>query len=101
MNYTITWKYIVERMKSKYGFAPDSTEQLSAGELERYIQGIWEELFEKKYEAETRCEHCPNLVVEDDDSWYCTRYTKYCEDIVEECNYVVGKCDNYSNFTKS
>lgn len=86
MNYTITWKYIVERMKSKYGFAPDSTEHLSMHE--RYIQVIWMELFDKKYEAETRCEHCPNLAVGDDGTWYCMKNHEDCEDVVEECNYV-------------
>lgn len=85
MKYTITWKYIVERMKSKYGFDPDSLEQLSMGELERYIQDIWMELFDKKYEAETRCEHCRNLAVEDDGTWCCDEYKKYCEDVVEGC----------------
>lgn len=90
MNYTITWKYIVERMKIKYGFGIDNTEQLSMGELERYIQDIWMELFDKKYEAETKCEHCSKFVtaIEGNEAWYCMRYRKYCEDIIEECNYV-------------
>lgn len=88
MDYTITWKYIVERMKSKYGFAPDSSEHLSMGELELYIQAIWQELFDKKYEAETKCEHCDKLTVEGDGTWYCTKYEKCCEDVVEECTYV-------------
>ena len=83
MNYTITRKYIVERMKSKYGFAPDNTEQLSMGEIELYIQAIWQELFDKKYEAEIRCERCHNLAVEDDGTWYCEEYNKCCEDAVE------------------
>lgn len=85
MDYSITWKYIVERMKSKYGFAPDNTEQLSMGEIERYIQDIWMEIFDKKYEAETCCEHCHNLSTEDDGTWYCEEYNKYCEDVAEGC----------------
>ena len=47
-NYCITWGYIVEQMKTKYGYSPESTEQMSLGEIELYIDAIWEDFVEKK-----------------------------------------------------
>ena len=52
IDYTITWAQIVERMREKFGFAPDSTEPLSMGEIEAYIEKIWDEHFEMLYEKE-------------------------------------------------
>jgi len=45
-DYSITWAYIVSRMKSKYGFSPDNEESISFGELQAYIEDIWSEYFE-------------------------------------------------------
>ena len=44
-DYSITWQYIVEKMKEKYGIQPDSTEKLSFGEIEAYLEYIWNEYF--------------------------------------------------------
>jgi len=46
-DYSITWQYIVEKMKEKYGIQPDSTEKLSFGEIEAYLEYIWNEYFDK------------------------------------------------------
>ena len=57
-DYSITWAYIVSRMESRYGFAPDNEERLSFGEIERYLSDIWTEFFEVRYaeEMETKNE---------------------------------------------
>lgn len=46
-DYSITWQYIVETMKEKYGIQPDSTEKFSMREIEAYIETIWEEYVDK------------------------------------------------------
>ena len=55
-DYTINWKYIVDKMEEKFGLKPDSTEKLSMGDIQRKIEKIWEEyvdiLDEKYAEAE-------------------------------------------------
>lgn len=55
-DYSINWKYIVDKMEEKFVLKPDSTEKLSMGEIERKIEKIWGEyvdILEKKYaEAE-------------------------------------------------
>lgn len=51
-DYTIAWAYIVSRMESRYGFAPDNEEHLSFGEIERYLSDIWTEFFEVRYAEE-------------------------------------------------
>ncbi len=55
-DYTLNWKYIVDKMEEKFGLKPDSTEKLSMGEIERKIEEIWVEyvdILDKKYtEAE-------------------------------------------------
>ena len=42
-DYSITWGYIVERMKTRYGIRVDSTERFSMGEIEAYLEDIWSE----------------------------------------------------------
>lgn len=59
MDYSITWKYIVEAMKSKYGFAPDNTERLSYGELKAYMDGIWDDWYELCEKVEAAREGLP------------------------------------------
>lgn len=53
IDYTITWDYIVSRMESKFGLRSDNTEPLSFGEIEKYIEDIWKEYFDKLYEYES------------------------------------------------
>ena len=50
-NYFITWKYIVEQMESKFGISPNNTELFSMGELEAYINDIWDDFFNNINEA--------------------------------------------------
>ena len=52
VDYCITWSYIVERMGTKYGFYPNNTEKLSMGEIEKYLNDIWNEFFEMKLAEE-------------------------------------------------
>lgn len=54
MDYLITWSYLVSRMESKYGFAPDNEEKMSFGELEKYLRSIWAEFFEIKHGEEKK-----------------------------------------------
>ena len=46
MDYSITWAYIVKRMKSKFGISIESEEKFSFGEIQKYIDDIWNEYFE-------------------------------------------------------
>ena len=46
-DYTITWKYLVDKMKEKYGINPDSTERYSFGEIEYKLECIRTEYFDK------------------------------------------------------
>jgi hypothetical protein len=39
-------------MESLYGLKPDDEKRFSFGEIERYIQYIWQEFFEIKYREE-------------------------------------------------
>lgn len=51
-DYSINWKYIVDKMEEKFGLKPDSTEKLSMGEIDRKIEEIWGEyvdILDKKY----------------------------------------------------
>lgn len=52
-DYSITWQYIVEKMKEKYGIQPDSTEKFSFGEIKAYLECIWDEYFDKLYYNES------------------------------------------------
>lgn len=51
-DYTITWGYIVSRMESLFGFKPDDESRISFGEVERFINAIWKEYFEIRYNEE-------------------------------------------------
>ena len=55
-DYSLNWKYIVDKMEEKFGLKPDSTEKLSMGDIQRKIEKIWVEyvdiLDEKYAEAE-------------------------------------------------
>lgn len=51
-DYTITWQYLVEKMKEKYDIQLNSTERFSFGEIEYKLGCIWREYvdsFNKKY----------------------------------------------------
>lgn len=52
VDYGITWQYIVEKMRNKYDIAPNSTEKFSFGEIEGYLEKIWDEYFNMLYEQE-------------------------------------------------
>lgn len=43
-DYTITWQYLIEKMKEKYGISPDSTERFSLGEIEYKLECILYEM---------------------------------------------------------
>ena len=44
-DFSITWGYIVARMESWFGFAPNDDEPMSFHELERYLEKIWGEFY--------------------------------------------------------
>jgi len=46
-DYSITWEYICARMKEKFGIPTDDTEKFSFGEIERYLECIWDEYVDK------------------------------------------------------
>ena len=46
-DYSITWEYICVRMKEKFGIPTDDTEKFSFGEIERYLECIWDEYVDK------------------------------------------------------
>ena len=52
MDYSLTWAYIVEQMREKYGIKIDSTEHFSKREITKYIEGIWDEYFEQIHRQE-------------------------------------------------
>lgn len=43
---SITWNYIVQRMKDKFGINIDNDEKLSMSEIQAYIDDIWDEYVE-------------------------------------------------------
>ena len=43
MDYSITWSYIVGRMKTKFGISSKSNEKFSMHEIEAYLDDIWSE----------------------------------------------------------
>ena len=43
MDHSITWKYIVEKMRDEYGISPESEEKLSFAEIEAYMNKIWDD----------------------------------------------------------
>ena len=52
MDYLITWKYIVEQMEIKFGIKSDNMELFSMHEIEVYIEKIWNNFFNEKYNEE-------------------------------------------------
>lgn len=44
-NYSITWGYICDHMKSDYGLNRNSTKRFSMGEIERMIEVIWSDFY--------------------------------------------------------
>ena len=46
-DYSITWEYICARMKEKFGIPTNDTEKFSFGEIERYLECIWDEYVDK------------------------------------------------------
>lgn len=52
MNGWITWNYIVNTMKEKFGISIDSDEKFSMKEIEAYLEGIYDEYADKKYKKE-------------------------------------------------
>lgn len=46
-DYFITWEYICARMKEKFGIPTDGTEKFSFGEIEWYLECIWDEYVDK------------------------------------------------------
>ena len=51
-DYSLNWKYIVDKMEEKFGLKPDSTEKLSMGDIQRKIEEIWVEyvdILDEKY----------------------------------------------------
>lgn len=55
-----------------------------------YIVKLDEEVFSDKPEYPERCSRCDNLSIEGDETWYCREYNRYCKDIVEVCNNILG-----------
>jgi len=51
-DYSISWAYIVSRMESLYGIAPDNEEKVAYGDIERRMNYIWQEYFEILYNDE-------------------------------------------------
>lgn len=51
-DYSITWSYIVQKMEDKFGINPNSDEKFSMGEIERYIENIWNEYADAKMAQE-------------------------------------------------
>ncbi len=43
----ITWKYICDEMDNRFGIDPKSDEKFSFGEIERYLEAIWEDYVDK------------------------------------------------------
>ena len=52
MDCCITWNYIVNTMKEKFGISIDSDEKFSMREIEAYLEDIWDEYVDKKYKEE-------------------------------------------------
>ena len=50
-SFMITWRYIVEQMESKFGISLNSTELFSMGEIEAYIEDIWNDFFHTTNES--------------------------------------------------
>lgn len=42
-DFTISWRYIIERMESRFGIKPDDETKVPFGELETKFLGIWGE----------------------------------------------------------
>lgn len=51
MDYSVSWKYIVQAMEEK-GIAPDSEEKHEFGFFERKMKEVWEDYFNRMYAME-------------------------------------------------
>ena len=51
-DYSISWGYIVARMKSLYGISSDDDNRVPYGDIEKRMNYIWQEYFEMLYEKE-------------------------------------------------
>ena len=47
----ITWKYLVEQMKERFGIEPDSEEKYPMGLLESKLDEIWDDYVYKKLKS--------------------------------------------------
>ena len=54
IDYSISWAYIVARMKSLYGVSSDNEDKIAFGEIEKRLAYIWQEYFERLYAEEER-----------------------------------------------
>lgn len=54
MDYSITWGYVVQKMKEKYGICVESNEKFSFGELMLYMNQIWDDFFITIFEEENK-----------------------------------------------
>ena len=54
IDYSISWGYIVARMKSLYGISPDDDNPVAYGDIEKRMNHIWREYFEILYEKEMK-----------------------------------------------
>ena len=51
-DYRLSWAYMVARMESKFGFAPDDERLLSFWDFGNYLSKIWDEFYEIKRKEE-------------------------------------------------
>lgn len=54
MDYQITWKYVVEKMKENYGYDADSEEGISQKDMDVYMRDIWANFHAERFEEEQR-----------------------------------------------
>ncbi len=55
-DYSITWRYIVDEMESRYGINPNDEENYAFGEIISLLNEIWKDYFLTLYKAEQRKE---------------------------------------------
>ena len=52
MDYSISWKYIVDKMRDKYGISPDNEEKVAFGKITALMLDIWDDYFDRLYAQE-------------------------------------------------
>ena len=49
-DYSITWKYIVDKMEKKYNYPPDSEKEEAMGTFIHLLNRVWDDFYKERNE---------------------------------------------------